>query len=114
MTPEALLEAARRLIADGVGTTEGLWSRAAVTLIRQAIEKQVADLLAERAPGAQAAPMRSQLLCLEKVHGDQGRARQLAYTWYRLSEVLHQQAYELPPTAEEVRNWLTAADPQRI
>lgn len=106
MSPEELLEGARRLIAHEVGTTKGLWTRAAATLIRQAIEEKIHRLLAERAPGAQSAPMRSQLLCLETVIADKGRARELAYTWYRLSQALHHHAYELPPTGEELRGWI--------
>jgi hypothetical protein len=47
-----------------------------------------------------------EVLCLEGVLTDTARARELAYTWYRLSEALHHHAYELPPTAEELDAWI--------
>lgn len=106
MSPGELLVVARRLVATSNEATKGRWARAAAALARQALEAHVRALLLERAPGAQAAPMRSQLLCLEGVLPDDERARGLAYTWYRLSEALHHHAYELPPTAEELNAWI--------
>ena len=105
MSPGELLAAAEKLLREGAGLGRGLWSRAAATLIRQALEEHVRIVLVAHAPGAQAAPMRSQLLCLETLMPAE-RARALAYTWYRLSGALHQHAYELPPSAEELQAWL--------
>jgi hypothetical protein len=106
LTPEELIEGARRLVSREIAGTKGLWGRAAATLVRRALEQHVHALLMKHAPGAQAAPMRSQLLCLEAVLSNRGRARELAYTWYRLSAALHHQAYELPPTAGEIHAWI--------
>lgn len=62
--------------------------------------------LLEHAPGARAAPMRTQLLCLDAVLRDREQARRLAYTWQRLSAAVHHHGYELPPTAAEVQTWV--------
>lgn len=111
MTPDDLLEAARRLVAEGTRSGRGLWARAAATLARQAVEARVEELLQKHAPGAQSTPMRNQLLCLCAVLPDREHARRLAYVWYRLSSALHHHAYELPPTAAELTGWIAAIEP---
>lgn len=108
MSPEELVDRARGLVAHDNPSTRGLWARAAATLARQAVEARIRELLTEHAPGARAAPMRSQLLCLETVLRDRDLARRLSYAWHRLSAALHHHAYELPPTAEELEAWLAA------
>ena len=110
MTPEKLLEAARRLVAQGTRSRRGLWARAAATLARQAVEARVEDLLRQHAPGAQSTPMRNKLLCLIAVLPDKTHAHRLSYAWYRLSAALHHHAYELPPTADELAGWIASID----
>jgi hypothetical protein len=107
VTPEELLAAARGLISRPGAATAGVWPRAAALLARQALEAAMASLWAARPQTAGLAerPMRSQLLCLCAVTGDQTAAR-AAYLAAALSRACHYHCYELAPTAAELDRWL--------
>jgi hypothetical protein len=62
------------------------------------------DLLwRRRAPLVVQCSMASQLLVLPSYLRDQEAARDAAYAWSALSRACHHHAYELPPTASELR-----------
>ena len=110
MTPYELLAAARRLVELPACETEGVWARASALLGRQALEAALHDILVARAPGAQTTPFTTQLLLLRVLHEDKELAARIAYTWSALSRATHFQGYELPPTADALRAWLTSVD----
>ena len=106
MTPRELLVAARKLVEAPRQVTEGIWSKAATILTRQALECQVAEVLSQRAPGSQAAQFEAQLILLIEVHADRELASRARYTWSALSAASHEPGYELPPAADQLRRWI--------
>ena len=90
--------------------TIGLWARAAAFLGRQSLEDAMSWVWIRRAPGLESCPARAQLLCLGPYLGDEELAESAAYVYGRLSSACHHHAYELAPTADELRAWLSAVD----
>jgi len=84
----------------------GTWPRASAILGRQALELALSQLWQEVAPGVENATVRAQLLCLPE-YMDLEIANRVRYAWYGLSAACHHHAYELPPIASELRDWLT-------
>lgn len=105
MTPRELLAAAQSLLEQPAKGTEGLWSRGAALLLRQALERGMADLLADRVPGAQAATFATQLVVLPVVLGDEGLGRRVGWTWSALTCACHAGELRLPPTVDELKRW---------
>ena len=105
MTPEGLLEEARRLLHRADGTPRALWPRAVALLARQALELAVSEALARRAPGAERASARARMLCLPS-YVSTATAHDAYFLWGTLSRACHQHAYELAPTAAELEDWL--------
>lgn len=105
MKPVELLDEARRLIEQPTEASAGLWARAATILARQALEEQLALVLAERAPGSQSAPGDAQLLVLCEVLGNRELAQRTRFVWSALSSASHAHGYELPPTSKELSDW---------
>jgi hypothetical protein len=99
-----LLEQADRLLNTVVHGTRGRWPRACATLIRLALEKALDDFWAVRLPEAKNCSMRAQLLLLPRYAGAEvaGDARD---AWFGLARATHHHAYELAPTAGELRTW---------
>ncbi len=110
MKPRQLLDAAQLLVDKPSDATGGLWARAATILTRQALEECMAEVLTARAPGSQAARFDAQLLILGEVLHNRELATRIRYTWSALSAGSHQQGHELPPTADELRDWIAAVD----
>ena len=106
MNPAVLLETAAHLIDDPGPVPSGVVCRCAALLTRQALEAHLSKVLESRAPGAQATPFRTQLLCLNELFSDPDLARRIAYTWSSLSAATHHYGYELPPTANQMRGWM--------
>ncbi len=105
MTPDELLEAGLDLVERPAAATEGIWARSAALLIRQALEGGMARILAERAPGAQAANFAAQLVVLPTVLGDADLGHRAGWAWSALSGACHADDMRLPPTAAELRGW---------
>jgi hypothetical protein len=101
-----LLESARLLIDRHSADTRGLWPRAAVLLIRQALEVAVKTYWSAKAPGTEECSCRAQLLCLGPYIGDEALARRASQAWSELSGAAHVHPYELPPTREEIVGWI--------
>ena len=104
MTPKELADAAERVLVDPGDALFGCWARASALLARQSLESAMDLLWRERAPIVVHCPMSAQLLVLPSYLRDQEAARDAAYVWSALSRACHHHAYELPPTASELRS----------
>ena len=100
-----LLAQARDLIDRADPATAGRWPRATALLARQALEVRLDEVCGAR-DGAlgDCTSTRAQLLCLRRLH-DRDLAIAVEHAWGRLSQACHVHAYELPPTADELRGW---------
>lgn len=103
-TARDLLDAADELVTTVVAGTRGLWPRSAAFLIRLALEQSLDELWAAVQPGLADCSMRAQLLCLPLYVGEV-TARRVRAAWSGLSRACHYHAYELAPTAAELRHW---------
>jgi hypothetical protein len=104
MTPRELLEQAARLLSHPTTDTRGRWPRACAWLIRLALEEALDQYWARVLPAAAACPMRPQLLLLPS-YADTSIAERACEAWAGLSRAAHHHAYELAPTAAELRGW---------
>lgn len=105
----ALLDAAEGLLSGGVDKTRGIWPRATAFLIRGALEDALDRYWEVVEPGVQSVSKRAQMLLLPAYVEDPETLRQVRETWLGLSRACHHHAYELAPTAPELRAWLAAA-----
>ncbi len=99
-------------MADGLlrradPVTAGLWPRASAILALHALEAGVRLFWKSRALGLDGCPMRAQLLCLGTYLGDASVAARTSHAWSALDRACHHHAYELAPTAGELRAWFT-------
>jgi hypothetical protein len=104
MTPKELADAAERVLVDPGDALFGCWARASALLARQSLETAMDDLWRKRAPIVRQCSMAAQLLVLPSYLRDQDAARDASYAWSALSRACHHHAYELPPTASELRS----------
>jgi hypothetical protein len=108
-TPAELLDAADRLLTGEIRHTRELWPRPVAFLTRLALERAIDQLLIRRNPEFSAVySWRAKLLCLSR-YLDARDAARIAYLWHELSRAGHYHAYELVPTAAELRRWHTQA-----
>jgi hypothetical protein len=100
-TSASLLEQASSVL-EGAG---GHSNRAACWIARAALESAVDDLLDTTNTPAPDATMRSKLTVLQVASGvDSTIPGQADYAWNGLSRACHHHAFELSPTATEVRH----------
>ena len=104
MSPKELADAAEQVLVDPGDALFGCWARASALLARQALETAMDLLWRRRAPIVAQCSMASQLLVLPSYLRDQEAARDASYAWSALSRACHHHAYELPPTASELRS----------
>lgn len=104
MNAQELLDEADRLLTTVVPGTRGSWPRACATLIRLALEKTLDDFWSVRLPEAEKCSMRAQLLLLPRYAGAEV-ASDARDAWFGLARATHHHAYELAPTAAELRTW---------
>jgi hypothetical protein len=104
MTPGVLLGEADRLLTTVVPGTRGRWPRACAWLIRLALEQALDDYWARVLPEAAKCGMRAQLLLLPSYAGT-AIAERAREAWGGLARAAHHHAYELAPTAAELRGW---------
>jgi hypothetical protein len=104
MTPAELLAAADRLLGTVVPGTRGLWPRACAWLTRLALEQALDNFWARKLPEAVNCGMRPQLLLLPR-YVAQTTANDARVAWYALARASHHHAYDLAPTAAELRRW---------
>ena len=103
MTPKELADAAEHVLVDPGDALYGCWARASALLARQSLETAMDLLWRKRSPIVAQCSTTAQLLVLPSYLRDQEAARDAAYTWSALSRACHHHAYELPPTASELR-----------
>jgi hypothetical protein len=104
MTPAELLAEADRLLTAAVPGTRGRWPKACAWLIRMALEKALDDYWAHVLPAAAECGMRPQLLLLPR-YADRTTAEEARDAWLGLARATHHHAYDLAPTATELRRW---------
>jgi hypothetical protein len=104
VTADKLLADADRLLTTVVPGSRGRWPRACAWLIRLALEQSLDAYWAAVLPEAQECSMRAQLLLLPRYAGEEiaGHARD---AWFGLAHATHHHAYDLAPTAAELRGW---------
>ena len=107
MTPRELLDEAQQLLSEVIPGTRGRWPRACAWLIRLALERALDEYWASVLPEAASCSMRAQLLLLPH-HAGKEIAQKAADAWFGLARAAHHHAYELAPTAAELRSWHTA------
>jgi hypothetical protein len=105
--PRDLLEAADGLLGRAEPATAGLWPRASAILGLEALEASLQRLWTCRGLDLRGCTMRAQLICLRKYLDDGGLAARAGHAWSALSRACHHHAYELAPTAAELRSWLS-------
>jgi hypothetical protein len=104
MTPTDLLAEADRLLTTVVPGTRGRWPRACAWLTRLALEQALDEYWSRTLPEAVNCGVRPQLLMLPRYTGA-STAAQAAEAWYGLARATHHHAYDLAPTAAELRRW---------
>ena len=104
MTSAELLAEADRLLSTVVPGTRGRWPRACAWLSRLALEQALDEYWSRVLPEAVNCGVRPQLLMLPQYAGASTSA-QAAEAWYGLARATHHHAYDLAPTAAELRRW---------
>jgi hypothetical protein len=84
--------------------TRGRWPHACAWLTRLALEQALDDYWSRVLPEAVSCGVHPQLLMLPQYAGA-STAAQAAEAWYGLARATHQHAYDLAPTAAELRRW---------
>jgi hypothetical protein len=105
--PLQLLALADGLLRRADPATAGLWPRASALLALAALETTVLRLWQRRALDLQGCSMRTQLICLRSYLEDAKLAARAGHAWSALSRACHHHAYELGPTAGELRSWFS-------
>ncbi len=108
--PGALLEMADGLLRRADPDTAGLWPRTSALLALEALETSVRRLWERNGLAFRGCSMRTQLICLRSYLGDARLAARAGHAWSALSRACHHHAYELAPTAGELRTWFSAVE----
>lgn len=106
MTPAGVdrrLAVADRLLREPELVEAAVWPRACTWLIRIAVEHAVDGYWARTIPAVATTNRRAQFVVLRHREPDVGPAAE--ELWSRLSRAAHHHAYELAPTASELRTW---------
>jgi len=96
-------------VTEADPTTAGLWPRASALLGCRAVESAMGQWWERRSFDSRACPVRVQILCMRLSLGDRDLAARAGLAWSALDRACHHHAYELAPTATELRSWLTVA-----
>ena len=108
--PQEVLSLARGLLGRADPETAGLWPRAAALLACRAVEASVQRLWQHRQLDFRGCSMRVQLIFLRAYLGDADLAARASHAWSALSRACHHHAYELAPTAGELRGWFSVVE----
>ena len=101
--PVRRLAVADRLLQDPDLVATAVGPRACAWLIRLAVEHAVDGYWSRTRPELTATSRRTQFIVLRHREPDTGPAAE--ELWSRLSRAAHHHAYELAPTAAELRTW---------
>jgi hypothetical protein len=105
--PVEILRLAEELLGRSDPATAGLWPRASSLLALQALEAGLARLWDGNDLDLRGCAMPTQLICLRSYLADSGLAARAGHAWSALHRACHHHAYELAPTAGELRSWLS-------
>jgi hypothetical protein len=105
--PRDLLDMAEALLRRADPATAGLWPRASALLALHALEAGVVRVWERQTLQLGSCPMRAQLICLRTYLEDADLAARTGHAWSALSRACHHHAYELAPTAAELRSWFS-------
>jgi hypothetical protein len=105
-----VLGLARGLLARADPDTAGLWPRASALLACRAVEASVDRLWQRRRLDLRGCSMRVQLILLRVYLDDADLAARASHAWSALSRACHHHAYELAPTAAELRGWFSVVE----
>lgn len=108
--PHDLLDMAEGLLRRADPATAGLWPRASALLALHALEASLRRLWERRRIDIHGCSMRTQLICLRSYLEDARLAARTGHAWSALSRACHHHAYELGPTAGELRSWLAVVN----
>jgi hypothetical protein len=106
VTPEELLDSADQLLTSSFAGSGNVWPQACALLTRLALELTLDQHWARNLPSAAECGMRQQLLLLPSYGGPEA-ALLAREAWLGLAGATHHHAYELAPTAAELRGWHT-------
>jgi hypothetical protein len=107
---EDFLREARSLLDHPTRESVSGWPRAVALLARMALETRLdAYWDASGLSSLKFLDMRAQLNCA-RVYLDPTVAGELSFAWYGLSRATHHRAYELDPTAEELRSLIVIVE----
>ena len=94
-----LLSEVDRLLASDLEDLPPAWARAAVFLLRQALESRLADVWRARGVAELAdASFSAQLTCLREFTSDEALVEDVTYTWHSLSSACHHRGFGMPPS----------------
>ncbi len=119
-TADELLDDADRLLSGERRASGAWWPRATAFLLRSALELELAAYWARVEPGVEVCSMRAQLTVLRRPeYAGPDTGTDVAAAWHALSRACHHHAYDLAPTAIELRTWsrsvrLTTAQLRRL
>lgn len=102
MTNERRMTSAMTLIDPGDATKSH--PRAAVFLIRRALEEHLDAYVRRNRPALERCTMRTKTIWLAQ-HLDSALAGRLAALWHSLSCACHHQQYAMAPTVAEILSW---------
>ena len=105
--PDDLLRLAEELLRRSDPATAGLWPRASSLLALQALESSLERLWDGHALDLRGCTMATRLICLRSYLGDASLAARTGHAWSALHRACHHHAYELAPTAGELRSWFS-------
>ena len=108
--PHQVLTLARGLLGRADPETAGLWPRAAALLACRAVEASVHRVWQRQELDLRGCSMRVQLIFLRAYLGDVDLAARAGHAWSALSQACHHHAYELAPTAAELRGWFSVVE----
>ena len=103
-TAASYFAAAQDLLDKQAPGSHGVWPRATAWLLRLSLEASLRDFWTLRLPEASDCNMRAQLLVLPRYSSPE-IARDVGQTWSGLSRAGHHHAYELAPSAAELKAW---------
>jgi hypothetical protein len=106
VTPKELLDSADQLLTAPIAGIGDHWPQACALLTRLALELTLDRYWARTLPSAAECGMRQQLLLLPSYGGPEA-ALLAREAWLGLAGAAHHHAYELAPTAAELRGWHT-------
>ena len=109
-----LLAEADRLLTGGHGDAGPWWPRAVAFSLRAALEAELDRYWHSRGDGVQRASRRAQFIVLSsRAYAGPEVGQPVAAAWYALTRACHHHAYELAPTAAELRTLYVAVEQAR-